>query len=274
MSEEVYLHGVEPVEQDRLARLNDLLNAGSLRELALSPGERVVEFGSGLGQLARAMARAVGPGGRVVGIERSSEQIARATAFAAADGEANLVEMREGDVHEPPLAPGEWGSFDVAHARFILEHVADPLAIVRQMVRSVRVGGRIVLEDDDHSLLRLWPESPGFGALWDAYVRLIHVNQNDPYVGRRLPALLHLAGAKPRRSSVVHFGGCACSEELATMVENIVVLFEGVRERMLETSLISERDYRAAIAELRAWSQRPDVALWYVVLWAEGVRVS
>jgi SAM-dependent methyltransferase len=270
----VYLHGVEPVEQERLSRLNELLNEGSLRELALAPGERVLEFGSGLGQFARAMARRVGSSGRVVGIERSAEQLARAAELARAAGEAGLIEMREGDVSAPPLAPDEWGGFDVAHARFLLEHVPDPLAVVRQMVRAVRVGGRIVLEDDDHDRLRLWPEAPGFATLWDAYVRLIHVNDNDPYVGRRLVGLLHRAGARPRRTAVVFFGGCAGSPELATMIENIVGLFEGVRERMLEKSLIAERDYQRAIASLRAWGERPDAALWYEVLWAEGVRVD
>ena len=37
----------------------------------------------------------------------------------------------------------------------------DPLAVVRQMVRAVKPGGRVVLADDDHDLLRLWPEPPG-----------------------------------------------------------------------------------------------------------------
>ena len=73
MSAETYIHGTEPVEQARLSRLNDWLNAGSLRELAPRAGERVVDFGSGLGQMARAIARAVGPAGRVVGIERSAD---------------------------------------------------------------------------------------------------------------------------------------------------------------------------------------------------------
>jgi SAM-dependent methyltransferase len=270
----VYLHGVEAVEQVRLGRLNELLNGGSLRELALAPGERVVEFGCGLGQFARAMARAVGPEGRVVGIERSVEQIARARELARADGEPGLVEMREGDVLAPPFAPAEWGTFDVAHARFLLEHVPDPLAVVRQMARTVRPGGRVVLEDDDHDRLRLWPEAPGFATLWDAYVRVIHLNDNDPYVGRRLVSLLHLAGTRPRRTAVVFFGGCAGSPELATMVENVIGILEGVRDRLLAKSLIAEPDYRRALADLRAWGERPDAALWYEVLWAEGVRVA
>jgi len=54
-----YLHGGDPEEQVRLSLLNDLLNVGSLRELNLHGGERILDVGSGLGQLSRAMARTV-----------------------------------------------------------------------------------------------------------------------------------------------------------------------------------------------------------------------
>jgi SAM-dependent methyltransferase len=161
-----YLHGTAPAEQARLARLNDLLNDRALADLALRPGERVLDVGSGLGQLSRGMARQVGPG-RVLGVERSPEQLAEARRLAAQAGEADAVEFRPGDALNLPLRADEWGTFDVAHARFVLEHVTDPLAVVRQIVRAVRPGGRVVLADDGHDTFRVWPEPPGFGRLWE-----------------------------------------------------------------------------------------------------------
>src|ERR1700716_2108565 len=78
MSDSVYIHGTAAEEQRRLSLLNDvLLNNASLREMALRGDERIIDFGSGLGQFTRAMARAV-PRGRVVGIERNEEQLAGA----------------------------------------------------------------------------------------------------------------------------------------------------------------------------------------------------
>jgi ubiquinone/menaquinone biosynthesis C-methylase UbiE len=73
-----YIHGTSPDEQRRLALMNDLINRGSLRELALEAGVRVLDLGAGTGQLARAMARAAGPSGRVVGVEFSREQLTSA----------------------------------------------------------------------------------------------------------------------------------------------------------------------------------------------------
>jgi SAM-dependent methyltransferase len=155
-----YVHGTDPEEQRRLADLNHLINRASLTAIAPPAGERLVDFGCGLGQFARDFARAAGVA--AVGIERSSEQLARAAALDRADGDAALVEFRPGDALAPPLRDEEWGTFDVAHARFLLEHVPDPAAVVRGMVAAVRPGGRVVLSDDDHALLRLHPEPAGF----------------------------------------------------------------------------------------------------------------
>src|SRR5438046_6795708 len=102
----VYIHGTAAEEQRRLSLLNDvLLNPASLRELALRGDERIIDFGSGLGQFSRAMARAV-PRGAVVGIERNDEQLALARRLAADDGEADLVEFREGDVLHTEIERG------------------------------------------------------------------------------------------------------------------------------------------------------------------------
>src|SRR6478609_11382391 len=93
-----YIHGTSPEEQRRLSLMNDvLLNQAELREMNLRGDERILDFGSGLGQFTRAMARAV-PRGKVVGIERDPVQLATAKRIAEADNEASLVEWRQDDV--------------------------------------------------------------------------------------------------------------------------------------------------------------------------------
>ena len=267
-----YVHGTTAEEQRRLSVLNDLLNESSLSALALEGGERVLDVGAGLGQLTRAMARAVGPSGRVVGIERSARQIAEATRLARAAGEERLLELREGDVMELELAPGEWGSFDVAHARFILEHVPAPERVVRAMVRAVRVGGRIVLEDDDHDVLRLWPEPPGVMAVWREYIRSYERNGNDPAIGRKLVALLEGAGAAPARNAWLFFGGCAGDGRLDLFVRNFIAILEGARAAILAGGEVDAPRFDAAIAAARAFGERSDAAFWFARCWAEGVR--
>jgi len=255
-----YLHGTTPDEQARLSTLNDLLNRATMRELALRGGERIVDFGCGLCQLTREMARAART--RVAGIERSPQQIAEARRQAKEAGEEALLDLRQGDAQEG-VPPGEEGSYDLAHARFVLEHVPDPLVVVRTMMRAVRPGGRIVLQDDDHDILRLWPEPGGMRVLWIG---------NDPYVGRRLVELLHAAGARPTRSTFLFFGACAGESTFALLVDNMASIVAGAREAIVGDGLLPASTFDAALDELRRFRDRPDGSIWYAVSWAEGTK--
>jgi ubiquinone/menaquinone biosynthesis C-methylase UbiE len=271
MTESRYVHGTDPVEQRRLTRMNELLNATTLEAMAPAPGDRVLDVGSGLGLLSRSIARAVGPQGKVIGIERSSDQIAEAERMAHEAGESGLAEFREGDAYAFPLAEHEWRSFDVVHARFILEHVPDPLAVVKHMVRAALPGGRITLEDDDHDVLRLWPEPEGFAEVWRHYMRVYDAHGNDPIVGRRLVELLHAAGARPRRNRWLFFGGCAGEPDFVDYVENIARILEGAAAEIVRVGKIEDRELRRVIEVVRAWGGRPDAAIWFARSWAEGI---
>jgi SAM-dependent methyltransferase len=269
---DLYIHGSAPEEQRRLSRLNDLLNETSLPQLSLRGGDTILDLGSGIAQFTRAMARAAGPAGRVIGIERDQTQLEEARRQAAAAGEAGSVELRQGDALDPPLRPGEWGTFDLVHARYLLEHVPDPLAVVRIMARAARPGGRIVLADDDHDILRLWPEPPGLTSLWQAYIRSYDRHGHDPYVGRRLVSLLHQAGAVRLRNTWLFFGGCAGSVAFADIVENLAKILVGAREVILATAHLPEKAFDQAIEALYDWSTRADAALWFAMCLAEGFK--
>ena len=276
MSESGYVHGTAPDEQARLTRMNALLNARSLDALALEGGERVLEVGAGIAHMARGMARRGAKA--VVGIERSARQIDEAKKQAREGGDQALldqgrVELREGDALDLPLRDDEWGTFDVAHARFLLEHVTDPLRVVRQMVRAVRPGGRIVLSDDDHDNVRLWPEPPGLDLLWRGLIRSYDRLGCDPYVGRRLVALLHEAAAQPARNDFLFFGACAGDGgNFETLALNIRIILVEAGEAIRDAGAIDRETFDRAIEALDAWSRRPDAAVWYAMNWAEGRR--
>jgi len=265
-----YLHGSHPEEQDRLARLNELLNARCLAELGLAAGNRVLDVGCGLGQLPRAMARQTG--NTAVGVERSSEQLREAQRLATAAGESGLVEFRQGDAGRLPLKDDEWGGFDVAHARFVLEHVRDPVAVIRQMAKAVKPGGRIVLADDGHDTLRLWPEPAGFDRLWSVYMRTYDRVGNDPVIGHRLVALLAEAGVAPTRCTWLFFGACAGQTDFGAYVDNLARILEGVRKEIVALGEFDDASFEERLGNLRAWGERSDAALWYAISWAEGMR--
>jgi SAM-dependent methyltransferase len=265
-----YLHGTSREEQRRLALLNRLVNDRSLRELRLRKGARVLEVGSGLGDFALAMAPRLAPGGRVLGIERSRRQLRIARRRKSSAG--TPVEFRQGDARRLPLGLDEWGRFDVAHARFLLEHLSDPREAVEQMMLAVRPGGRIVLEDDDHDVLRLDPEPTGFRRLWRAYIDSFRLLGNDPLVGRKLVRLLTAAGARPRRNTWIFFGSCAGHPDFPAYLANLHDVIAGARDPIVSRRLLDASSFRSSLSALKDWGARPDASIWYSIAWAEGIR--
>jgi ubiquinone/menaquinone biosynthesis C-methylase UbiE len=106
------------------------------REAGVGLGQRVLDIGSGVGDVAILLARLVGPSGEVVGIERESTSIAKARARVA---EARLrnVTFTQSDVGDIPGGK----PFDAAVGRFILMFLPDPVAVLRSLVKVVRPGG-------------------------------------------------------------------------------------------------------------------------------------
>jgi ubiquinone/menaquinone biosynthesis C-methylase UbiE len=91
----------------------------------IRPGMRVLDLGSGVGDVAFVAADLVGPDGSVVGVDRSPEALARARIRAGQRG-LTQVEFFEGDIHEP--APG--GPFDAVVERAALMYVPDPAKVL------------------------------------------------------------------------------------------------------------------------------------------------
>jgi SAM-dependent methyltransferase len=268
-----YIHGYSSEEQTRLTLMQRLVNEAELRVLDLAGVRSVLDVGAGLGQMTRTLARAVGPGARVVGVERDPRQLAEAERQAAAAGEAGQVELRQGAAESLPLRTDEWGTFDLAHARFLLEHVPDPLAVVRQMVAAVRPGGRIALLDDDHDVLRLWPDpEPGLLRAWEVYWRSYARAGCDPLVGRRLPGLLQEAGAPAVRITTVFYGACAGMPIFGPVVLNLRGVMEGSAAGLAEAGLLSEEEMAAALHALDRWKTQPGASVWYSLPFAEGRR--
>ncbi len=124
----------------RLARRYSREPAAALVARAgLRPGARVLDVGTGPGNVALEAARVVGASGRVLGVDVSGGMLAQAC--AAAEGLA-VVSFR-GMAAEALALPD--GSFDAALSLYAIAHLGDPAAAVREMHRVLRPGGRLVL---------------------------------------------------------------------------------------------------------------------------------
>lgn len=234
-----YIHGTEPGEQERLAALNRLTNRAFVSFLDVRPGLRVLEAGSGLGLLARDVSAAAA-GVSVVGVERSSRQLAAATKSPA-------VRYVQGDAHAVPLADE---SFDLVYARYVLEHVSDPGAVLREMTRVTRKGGRVAVCENDISLLRVDPPCPAFESVWALFQQHQSRLGGDSSIGRRLFRLFREAGLTRIELSLqpdVHWFG---SPQFAGWVRNIIGNVESAQDALVADQLCTRPQIDAAVAEL------------------------
>jgi SAM-dependent methyltransferase len=274
MSESItqaYIHGSSATERERLALMNGLINDRCLNALQLGEEKRVLDVGAGTGQFSKLMAQHLPGDAQIVAVERNPEQLQAALATPLSPGSCR-IDFRLGDAFDPPFSADEFGSFDLAHTRFLLEHVANPLGVVQQMVRAVRPGGRVVLLDDDHDLMRFWPEPPGLAAVWQAYFESYRSIGNDPLIGRKLPELLHQAGAVPSRIDYVLYGACNGQAGFEGIVDNLVGVLEGAEDTVLATGKIGLAEYRQAVAGLRGYHEVAGASIWYVINYAEGIK--
>jgi SAM-dependent methyltransferase len=116
-----------------------LLHAG------LKPGMHVADFGCGVGAVTRVLAEMVGPTGSVTGIDANGAQIEQAARHCWCAGLEN-AEFRTVDACKTGL-PAH--SFDLVYSRFLLLHLPDPAACLREMQRLLKPGGILLVEDGD-----------------------------------------------------------------------------------------------------------------------------
>jgi ubiquinone/menaquinone biosynthesis C-methylase UbiE len=122
------------------------VNAAVIRALNPQPGERLLEAGSGTGVLCRLAAGAVAPRGCIVGVDVSIDFV-RAAQVAT---QAPAIDYVNGRAEALPFPNA---SFDGAWSARTLLHVPDPLAVLRELRRVVRPGGRVALADWDFDTL-------------------------------------------------------------------------------------------------------------------------
>ncbi len=148
-------------QAERVAPLTERL----FREAGIGPGQRVLDLGSGVGDVA-IVSRLVGPSGKVVGIRRDQRSLTRARSRVAEAGLDN-VSFIQSDAH----GITETQHFDAAVGRFILMWVPDPVFVLCSLSRLVRPGGVVAFQEPNWlPVLALLKPLP----LWFAAASLIH----------------------------------------------------------------------------------------------------
>jgi SAM-dependent methyltransferase len=193
----------DPVYLDRTSRhaYPPAVAALVRRFAGVRPGMTVVELGCGTGFWGRLLAAGLRGRGRLVGLDVDPALLEHARSQGSALGGVS-VDYREGDAAASGLPAG---CADLVTCHRLLTVVPDPARVVAEMLRLAAPGGRVLVNEHDHSKQLFWdPDDPGLAEL---RARGLAAQQEaarsldgrDVAVATRLPALLLEAGLRDLR---------------------------------------------------------------------------
>lgn len=237
-----------------------------LETVGVRPGARVLDVGCGPIGILRLLSEKVGPSGVVVGLERERRFVEHARYEIERLGLQN-VQVIEADALDSGL---ESESFDLVHERLVLVNVPEREALLSEMFRLTAPGGWVALEDIDNVSWLCEPGHPSWDALLTAFHAAFRAGGGDPFVGRRLPALLRGTNARQVQARL----WAELPQTGQYRRTHLISLVDSIRQRILQMNLVSEgeleghregllehlADPKTVVVEkllMQCWGQKP-----------------
>jgi len=264
-----YALGHSEQELERLAHQAQVF-APFTRQLfeqaGIGPGMRILDVGSGAGDVSFLASEFVGPDGEVVGVDREVAAVEWAVARAQDQGMSN-VKFLEGD---PAVLEFEQ-QFDVVVGRLVLMYYPDPVDAIRKLARHVRPGGLIIFQEFDMENARSFPAAPTFDRAVGWMKQTLSATNTRIQVGLELYSVFlaaGLPGPKPRMDALIGGGSEFPWEILAAAIQSLLPMMEklqiatsaevevSTRAKRMSDEVIAGKGVVLSPALIGAWSRR------------------
>jgi ubiquinone/menaquinone biosynthesis C-methylase UbiE len=214
-----YMLGRTHAEHDRLNRQGRLVSKITqhfLDALGLCSGMRVLDVGSGVGDVALLAARMVAPGGHVVGIDMDESALQLARDRAAAE-EVSNVEFHACDFHDYA-----GGVFDAVVGRCVLLHQHNPVVALSSVAKHARSGGMVGFQEPWFSRGFSSPRLPLFEEVIGWLHSTVQASGLDGDIGLRLPSIFASAGLPAPKLTFEMLVDCSADSEICEFVADTV----------------------------------------------------
>jgi SAM-dependent methyltransferase len=226
---------------------------------------RVLDVGSGAGDVAFIATDLVGSAGEVVGTDRAAAPLEVARKRAA-DLAFENVTFLVGDPTEMIFDR----PFDAVVGRYVLMYQADPASMLRKLAANVRPGGVVAFHEPYRDGLRSFPPVPSYDRAWQLVDDTLRASGADPSMGIKLHAIFVAAGlpSPSMRMETLIAGGDRCEDYLHYEIDPVSVLLpEAVRFGIATADEVgAETLVERAIAEISTSGSvvlcRCDVGAW------------
>ena len=248
-----YVLGHSDREIERLkaqARLVDPITTRFFREAGVAEGMRVLDVGSGAGDVAFLVADLVGERGTVVGVDRAPAAIDVARRRAATRSRQDVI-FHVGDPAELPFDR----LFDAVVGRYVLQFQPDPAAMLRKLATRVRPGGVIVFHEIDWGGLGSFPPVPTFDRCSRLGADTLRLHGTESRMGAKLHATFVAAGLPaPTMRLEALLGGGPNASAVIRLLAGVVEILLPEMER-LRVATTAEIDIETLIARMEREAQ-------------------
>jgi SAM-dependent methyltransferase len=233
-------------EQRRLERQAAIFNPLTERifqAAGLRPGMRVLDLGSGAGDVALLAARLVGSDGEVVGVERDPAAVVAATARVERAGLSN-VRFVQGDVQ---TLDGIEGGFHAVVGRLVLMYLPDPAAALARAAQLLHPGGLVCFQEGDMAYDWAEPMTPLWTQVRAWFLETLRQTRVAPRMGLSLYSCFVAAGLpapEQRLECAVSGGTNALAWGWAAVIQGVLPVMErlGVTtEAEVQPNTLAER---------------------------------
>lgn len=180
----------EKTEFERLKLIEEAFDEKTkeiIQTSGIKTGYKCLELGPGAGSILSWMSYIIGNEGKIVGIDKNTKFL------EPIKGKNN--DLIEGDILDVELSSSD---FDLIHARYVLIHITESNKVINKLIKSLKPGGVIILEEPDFTAARVINNSSPNG---QAHQRVNEATNKmfmdlglDPSFGLKLPIILQNNG--------------------------------------------------------------------------------
>jgi ubiquinone/menaquinone biosynthesis C-methylase UbiE/CRP-like cAMP-binding protein/GNAT superfamily N-acetyltransferase len=191
------------------ATIAENIEFGLLDRIGLSDGAIFLDIGSGPGVTAFLVAKRL-PSALIIGVEPEERLRTQAKTLVESHGVAGRCRFLEGTGSRIPLPDG---TSDFSYARFLFQHLPNPLEVLGEMRRVTRREGVVVVLDVDDRTNIVSPAPAEMESFETAITAAQAAAGGDRHVGRKLYGYLHAAGLREVGVELVPITAAAIGRE-------------------------------------------------------------
>jgi ubiquinone/menaquinone biosynthesis C-methylase UbiE len=255
-----YLHGYSPEEQERLYKQARFMEQTVYEHIDFSRQNQILEVRCGTGAQTEILLRRF-PHLHIQGVDASEAQISRARKHLSQEVENGRISFDVGDALH--LSYPE-NSFDGAFLCWILEHVQNPVGILREVLRVLRANGVIYCSEVMNATFFVHPYSPATLQYWFAFNDHQWSLKGDPFVGAKLGNYLIEAGFQNVKTEVkVHHYDNRAPKRRADFIEYWTNLLLSGAPGLLQAGRVTQELVDEMKKELTRLKYDTDAVFYY-----------